>query len=240
MKRNIHFAGIAALSTVFAANANAAWIINEAETETAGANIQFVELYNPVANSSVAGLTVLDIRSSQARAISSIDLTGSATGNYYLLGNTLYASSAAGISKPAPDATFTLDFRGQYHQILLVNTADLPGGFVAGAAGYVFTGTEFSNGTQIIDSIQMTDGLTDPEYFAAQNEKAIRDHDNVTGLPIAADSPYAFGRFPDGSAFLQGDYPLSAASTISTASTPRATNTFRDERTAVQDWTVFK
>lgn len=221
----------AALALAMSATAQAQWKLNEIETETTGANLQFVELYNPTPNASVNGLTVINIRSSQARAISAINLTGSATGNFYLIGNNLYNTDFATLLTPAPDAVVTLDFRGQFHQTLLVNTADLPGGFVAGAAGYVFTGTEFSNGTQIIDCVQNTDG-TDPELFAAQNTKVYRD------APLNTLAPYTMGRFPDGSGPWQGAGPITPVYGLSTASTPRASNTFQDPAD-VADWTMY-
>ncbi|MBI1291697.1 hypothetical protein GC173_10705 [bacterium] len=234
-------AAILSASAMFAtAGVNAQWVINEIETETAGTNIQFVELYNPTPNASVAGLTLINIRSSQARAISAIDLTGSATGNYYLIGNPLYASSAAGLSQPAPDATLSADFRGQYHQTILVNTADLPGGFVAGGAGTVFAGTEFSSGALLLDSVQFTDG-TDPVIWGPQTEVVI---DNGGTAPVGSnfagtdslnpDSPFAAGRLPDGSTTWQY-YPLNTvAGSISVYSTPGVANA-----ASVSDWSMY-
>jgi len=229
---------VAALA-LSAGTASAQWVINEIVTETTGPNVNFIELYNPTPNASVNGLTVLNIRSSTGIAVSAINLTGNATGNYYLIANTLYDDFNLLMTppQPEPDALLTLSFRGQYHQTLLVNTIDLPPGFLAGAAGYDFDAVppisdEFSNGTLIIDSVQFTDGTTDPEFFPTQNEKVVDSFQNAVA-PFE-DSPYGAGRFPDGAA-TWASYPLPLANEVGPEATPKATNTFA----SVADWSIF-
>lgn len=219
----------AALAVAMTGTASAQWVINEIQMDSIGSpDAQFVELYNPTANASVAGLTVIGVRISQSRAVTSIDLTGSATGNYYVIGNATFDTENPGVA----DAVVTNTFRTSFGQILLVNTADLPGGFTADpTTGYVFTAPantapEFSNGSQVIDSwfYGIGDALDDGDILWLGTE--VRLADGVA-------SPVGGQRVPDGSSTIEL-FTAGNAPGLAPQATPDAANV-----TSVSDWMMF-
>lgn len=224
----------AALAVAMAGTASAQWVINEFQSDSVGSpDAQFIELYNPTANASVNGLTVIGVRISQRRAVTAIDLTGTATGNYYVIGNATFNTENPGLA----DAVLTDPLRASFGQILLVNTADLPGGFTANpTTGYQFstppnTATEFAGGTQVIDNLfyGFGDALDDADILWLGTE-----------LRFAGGtfSPIGGQRFPDGAATTQINELGGSAPNLLTGSTPGAANVDYTA-SSVSDWELF-
>ncbi|MBX3727977.1 MAG: hypothetical protein KF858_02235 [Candidatus Sumerlaeia bacterium] len=140
------------------------WRFNEfgRTTGTAALRGQFIELHHPVANQSITGLSIVVVRTSVTPPYMfayRVDLNGTATGNFYLVGSSTYTTNDATIQAPPAPADQTE--ASQIHrpngieEFYLVPTASIDNSWTVSTstAGttYRFTGAEFNNGADIID-----------------------------------------------------------------------------------------
>ena len=181
-----------------------------------------MELYNPTANASVAGLSVVTIRSFNSIATTSAALNGAATGKYYLIANPNYNTYQT--TSPVADLVNPVVTRTWFCQIILVNTANLPAGYVSSPSTYVFTNADFANGTQLIDSIQLSNG-TQTILWSAQTP-LLNDAVNQVG----------FFRAPaGGTPVLYSAAGVANAPNLSTNATPKAAN----PTAGVKGWDLY-
>ncbi|MEQ8820644.1 MAG: hypothetical protein RLY93_10390 [Sumerlaeia bacterium] len=213
-----------------ATTVSAQWQLNEVLADTdGGIDVQFVELYNPTAGQSVTGLTLVAVRTSNGDVSSSQTLTGTATGNFFLLVNDIYTSESF---SPAGDQVADDQFflRDGLQEILLVNTSDFS------AADTNYDGTEYNNGADIIDILYLVD-------------QPSGDVDNLEGVfvPLSQTADIIFGPDPDNFFIEAGGYrdtdgsgawqalDFPPAATLPDLATPGATNA----NASVEGWKQF-
>ncbi len=171
------------------------WVLNEYVTTSVDVpRYQFVELYNPEPNQSVDGLSIISVRSfSSVNFWTRHDLSGTADGHFYLVVAEAFDEDPYGIGGlPTPDEV-VLDvdtepsgfwLRRTFMEILLVNTADIPGDMEQGVDA--FDGTEFNNGEDIIDLIYARDEgreiSEEPGIFAPGDWTKFGEHANPFGM----------------------------------------------------------
>lgn len=220
--KKIAFASALALAFT-ASQADAQWVINEFQTDSSGSpDSQYVELYNATADASVSGLTLLCIRLSTGAAVEQLDLAGSATGNYYLLASDAY-DGLTGV--PTRDVALVNGFRTSFAQFVLVNTADLPAGYISDPVNYVFTDTDFSNGADIIDTVHYGDSVDTPLWGSVAEQVLEESGFGAHGGNRATDG---------GSWFVWPDADFPSAPNLSTYATPGAANS-----SSINDWALY-
>ncbi len=242
------------------------WRLNEVVVRTndgtAADRSQFIELYHPVADQSVDGLSIVVIRPfftdgavSTLRYEYGVELSGTADGNFFLIGNQNYADNFGDQDLAAnPDDSWIMrpggTTQGSYQEILLVPTADIdPGwpepGTSVGAGGKTFDGSEFDNGNNIIDSVYLVgnaaiDNDDESTVFTSMDpadpQKYIANPDFATAGPIGGQ------RLPDGTGdwvayssdeHIDPDGPETQQ--LPSASTPGASNS----ATSVNEWRMY-
>lgn len=162
------------------------WEFNEfgRSTGAAAGRGQFIELYHPVPNQSVDGLSIITVRTFVTPPYMfayRTDLTGTANGNFFVVANANYSNPPEGTPPTPAPADFTA--AGDIHrpngieEFYLVPTASIdPSWTVSTAAGsaYRFDGTEFDNGNQIIDKayrISQADSNTNGRWIDVATEQ---------------------------------------------------------------------
>jgi hypothetical protein len=159
----------AAIAASAALPASAQWKINEVLVDTSGnPNHQYVELHNPTAAQSVAGLSIIGIDTLGPDATAAtaddhtydarIDLVGTASGNYFLVANDAYTSAPG---RPAADQSLGVGgvFIADTYEIILVNTANISGSWTLGTTR--FAAGDFAGGAQVLDGVVLLANATD-------------------------------------------------------------------------------
>ena len=139
------------------------WRFNEfaRTTGTAANRGQFIELNHPNPGESVTGLSIVVVRTAVTPPYMfayRIDLVGTATDNFYLVGSSTYTNPPAGIAAPPAPADQTeatqIHRPNGIEEFYLVPTVSIDPTWTVStstAAAYRFNGTEFNSGAEIID-----------------------------------------------------------------------------------------
>lgn len=207
-----------------ASSAPAQWVINEYQSDSVGSpDSQFVELYNATPGQSVTGLSLIAIRLSTGRASYDTTLTGTATGNYFVVGSDTFDTNFGSTADQVVIGGF---LRGSFQQVILVNTADLPAGYTGDPANYVFQASDFNSGADIIDAFTAgEDSSLDPALYAGFAE-----------YYISGSSAFGGQRYPDGASSYETPTTAASAPALWANASPGASNV---TPAAVSDWMMF-
>jgi hypothetical protein len=258
MKKTLILASAVALAVV-AGSAQAqlsAWRLNEIGTRTIGGTAatrsQFVELYHPVAGQSVTGLSIIVIRPNFSEGGTFAyreDLTGTATGNFFVIGNQNFANNFGTQNQTAATTPSFMRpggaTQGQFQEVYLVLTSSILPSYspvsTTPANAYSFAPTDFNSGADLIDGVYLC-GSDSPNVagdngcfikVSPPDPNRLAVHPNPSVLGAAPPSAY---RTTDGTGpWLGTDIAGGVEGQFPVGSTPGASNA----GTNVSDWTLY-